>query len=123
MHAYPGGIVPSFVAAKMLGVSIQQVRRLIADGRLVTVPAFDELPDMTFIPVDNLPALPSRLEQGRPLGPRKENGIRRREERQRNPWPLDCGKPPHIAPAVKNVSAPEDDDNPPPAKDLGNDVP
>lgn len=71
---YPNGIVPIPTAARMLSVSTQRVRALIADGRLSVV---DGMPGGNerdrFIPLDQLIDAPFAMTRGRPgeFGPEK----------------------------------------------------
>lgn len=65
MMRWPGGLLPIGAAAKVLGVSSERVRVLVAEGRLPceVMPGGGRLD--RFVPVDALLGAPTMLETGR----------------------------------------------------------
>jgi hypothetical protein len=104
---HPGGIVTVGKAAKMLNVSPQHVRRLIADGKLPSFPAPSEIGG-TWIPVAALLGAPTPLERGRPRLRTTGNPLGSRAMSRPNLYPATPHYPQSGVEPEKNIS--EDDE-------------
>lgn len=75
MAEHAGGLVSPAMAADILGVSREHIRRLVREGKLPAVEMPPEFGSRRLIPVDALIACGTRLEQGRPIEyPRNRRG-------------------------------------------------